>query len=92
MFNLEEKGNYVIHICVSLPCYLKGSKKILEVLKKELNIGIGQTTPDKKFTIEAVSCLGICDRAPAMMVDRDIYGNLTHEKVKEIIHRYKEKK
>ncbi len=89
MFNLEEKGKYVIHICVSLPCYLKGSKKILEVLKKELNIGIGQTTPDKKFTIEAVSCLGICDRAPAMMVDRDIYGNLTSEKVKEIIHRYK---
>ena len=92
MFNLEEKGKYVIHICVSLPCYLKGSKKILEVLKKELNIGIGQTTPDKKFTIEAVSCLGICDRAPAMMVDRDIYGNLTPEKVKEIIHRYKGKK
>ena len=91
MFNLEEKGKYVIHICVSLPCYLKGSKRILEVLKKELNIGVGQTTPDKKFTIEAVSCLGICDRAPAMMVNRDIYGNLTPEKIKEIILKYREK-
>ncbi len=68
MFNLEKTGKYIIRVCVSLPCYLRGSEKILEVLKDELNITAGQTTPDKKFTVEAVSCLGICDKAPAAMI------------------------
>ncbi len=85
MFNLEKQGAYIIRVCVSLPCYLKGSKEILEVLKEELDITAGQTTPDKKFTIEAVSCLGVCDQAPAMMVNEEVCGNLTPQKVKEII-------
>ena len=85
MFRLEETAKYVIHVCVSLPCYIKGSGEILKTLKSELNIEPGQTTPDKKFGIEAVSCLGLCDKAPAMMVNEEIYGNLTPEKVKEII-------
>ena len=91
MFNLKRQGKFVIRVCVSLPCYLRGSKKILESLKSELDINAGQTTPDKKFTIEVVSCLGLCDKAPAIMVNRAIYGNLTPQKVKEIIRQYKKK-
>ncbi len=92
MFNLQRQGKYVIRICVSLPCYLRGSKKILETLKDELNIETGQTTKDKKFTIEAVSCLGLCDKAPAMMVNKEVYGNLTPKKVKKVILQYKAKR
>ncbi len=85
MFTFEATGKYVIRVCESLPCYLKGSKQILETLSAELNIKPGETTEDKKFTIESVSCLGLCDKAPAMMINDEIYGNLTPEKVKEII-------
>ena len=89
MFSLKETGKYIIRVCVSLPCYLRGSREILEALTKELDINVGQTTADKKFTIEAVSCLGICDKAPAMMINEEIYGNLTPQKVREIIHQLK---
>lgn len=91
LFNLKEIGKYVIRICVSLPCYLRGSKEILEKLKDELNITAGQTTPDKKFTIEAVSCLGMCDKAPVMIINEAVYGNLTPQKIKEIINQYRKK-
>lgn len=91
MFNLEEKGRYIIRVCVSLPCYLRGSKEILEAFESELNITAGQTTADKKFTIEAVSCLGICNKAPAAMVNEEVCGGLTPQKVKEIVRQYKEK-
>jgi len=92
MFTLEEAGKFVIRICVSLPCYLKGSREILEAIKKELNIEAYQTTADKKFTIEPVSCLGLCDIAPAIMINEKVYGNLTPQKVKDIIQKYKEAK
>ena len=85
MFNLEEKGKYIIRVCISLPCYLEGSKEILKTLKKELNIKSGQTTKDKKFTIETVSCLGVCDKGPVMMINEKVYENLTPKKVREII-------
>ncbi|MBC8488933.1 MAG: NAD(P)H-dependent oxidoreductase subunit E [Bacteroidetes bacterium] len=89
MFSLKETGKFVIRVCVSLPCYLRGSREILEALTKELDINVGQTTADKKFTIEAVSCLGACDKSPAMMINEEIYGNLTPQKVREIIHQLK---
>ncbi len=91
MFNLEETGKYIIRVCVSLPCYLRGSGEILKALKDELNISSGQTTPDKKFTIEAVSCLGVCDKSPVVMINDEVYGNLTPQKIKEIIQQYREK-
>ncbi len=89
MFTLKKQGKYIIRVCDSLPCYLKGSKKILETLNEELGIGEGQTTRDKRFTIEAVSCLGLCDKAPAMMVNEKVYGNLGPAKVKKIISQLK---
>ncbi len=92
MFTLEKQGEYIIRVCVSLPCHLKGSGEILEAVKQELNIEAYQTTPDKKFTIEPVSCLGLCDMAPAIMINKEIYGNLTPQRVKNIIQEYKKVK
>ncbi len=92
MFSLKLHGKYVIRICASLACYLDGSNDILKILKELLEIKAGETTPDGKFTIEEVSCLGLCDRAPAMMINDREYGNLTYDKVKEIIESYKKEK
>ncbi len=92
MFSLKKHGKFVIYICVSLPCYLNGSREILEIIKKELNVEIYQTTSDGKFTIEPVSCLGLCDIAPAIMINKKVYGNLTPKKTKEIIQEYKRAK
>ena len=89
MFSFEKRGKHVIRVCTSLPCYLKGSEKILKTLNEELNVTVGHTTSDRIFTLEAVSCIGACDKAPAMMIDEKLYGNLTPEKVREIISKYK---
>ncbi len=85
MFTLEKQAKYMIRICASLPCYLKGSDKILKVLEQELGIKENQTTPDGKFGIEAVSCLGHCDNAPVAMINDKIHENLTPQKLKKII-------
>jgi NADH-quinone oxidoreductase subunit E len=88
MFSLEKQNKNVIRVCASLSCYLNGTDKIINALKEILGIKIGESTPDGKFTLEEVSCLGLCDQAPAMMVNDKEYGNLTEDKVKEIIKSY----
>jgi len=85
MLTTEEQGKYVIRICDSLPCYLNKSDGVLGVIEKELEIKAGETSADRKFTLEVVPCLGLCDKAPAMMVNDRIYGNLTEQSVKKII-------
>lgn len=85
MLTTEEQGKYVIRICDSLPCYLNKSDGVLGVIEKELRIEAGETSADRKFTLEVVPCLGLCDKAPAMMINDKIYGNLTEQSVKKII-------
>ena len=85
MLTTSEQGKYVIRICDSLPCYLNKSDGVLGVIEKELEIKAGETSADRKFTLEVVPCLGLCDKAPAMMVNDRIYGNLTEQSVKKII-------
>ncbi|MCK4859341.1 MAG: NADH-quinone oxidoreductase subunit NuoE [Candidatus Omnitrophica bacterium] len=91
MLTTQKQGEYVIRMCNSLPCYLNGSQKIIKILEDELGIKSGKTTSDGKFTLELVSCLGLCDKAPAMMVNKEIYGNLNEERLKQIIKLKKEK-
>jgi NADH-quinone oxidoreductase E subunit len=89
LFSTKPKGEHIIRVCESAPCYIKGSRDILHALEDELGISVGETTLDKKFTLEAVSCLGVCGVAPAMMIDDTVYGNLTRERIVEIIKGYK---
>lgn len=78
-------GQYVIKVCKSLPCDLKGYGKILDAIKKKLNIDVGGTTVDKKFSLVLVNCIGACDAAPAIMINEEVYGNLTPERVMDIL-------
>ncbi len=85
MLTTREQGKYVIRLCNSLPCFLNGSDTLLSAVERETKIKAGETSPDKKFTLEAVACLGLCDKAPAMMINDKTYGNLTEKTVREII-------
>jgi NADH-quinone oxidoreductase subunit E len=92
LFSLKPRGEYVIRVCESGPCHLMGAKSIFKVLEKELKIKVGETTVDGKFTLEEVSCLGICNEAPAMMINEKVYGNLTPQKIREILRELRKKK
>ena len=85
MLYTEKKGKYIIRICNSPSCYLNGSLKLIEFLESLLKIKSGETTKDKKFSLEIVSCIGCCDKAPAMMINDKVYGNLTEKKIERII-------
>ena len=89
MFSDKPRGKYVIRLCESPPCYLRGSEKLLKHLVKKLNIGLDKTTQDGLFTLELTSCLGVCGNAPVMMINDDIYGDLTTQKIDTILSNLK---
>lgn len=85
MLNQEPLGKYHIQICSNLTCSLLGSESLIEHLKNKLKIEVGETTPDKKFTLTTVECLGACEEAPCMMVNFDYHGQLDEKKIDEIL-------
>jgi NADH-quinone oxidoreductase E subunit len=85
MFSLTPRGRYIIRLCESPPCHLMGFESLLEYLKKKLKVDVGETTSDGVFTLELTSCLGICGVAPAMMVNEEMVGNLTPERLDAIL-------
>lgn len=81
-------GRNVIRICKSLPCYLKHCQTIMETVEKELGIKPGETTPDGRFSFQLANCIGLCDRAPAMMINQDSHVDLTARKIAKILKSY----
>ena len=82
-------GRNVILLCDGISCMIMGYESIYDYISKKLDISFGQTTPDNRYTILPISCLGDCDHAPAMMVNNDHFNNLTIKKVDEILENYK---
>ena len=82
-------GRNVIRICKSLPCYLKNCQVIIETLEREIGISPGETTPDGRFSFELTNCIGLCDRAPAMLINNNPHTDLTPEKISHILQNYK---
>jgi NADH-quinone oxidoreductase subunit E len=78
-------GKYVIHVCDGVVCWMQDHLSVLDYLRKKLNIDPGQTTPDSRFTLLPTCCIGYCDRSPAMMINRKVYGKLTPERIDEIL-------
>ncbi len=87
-FSLYPKGKYRISVCLGTACYVKGSGDVLEKIKSILNIESGQCTADGKFSLDACRCVGACGLAPVMMINDDVYGRLTPDKVQEILDKY----
>ncbi len=89
MFYTEATGKYIIRICDSLSCHLNDSNQILEKVESYLGIEIGETTEDKKFTLEEVECLGHCGEGPVMMVNDQMYTELDSGRALNIIKKCK---
>ncbi len=87
MFSLSPRGKHVIRICDSPPCQLLGATSVLQKLIEVLGVQVRETTSDGLFTLETSGCLGMCGVAPAMMIDHETYGNLTPERIVDIIER-----
>jgi NADH-quinone oxidoreductase subunit E len=85
MFSLKPRGKYIIRICESPPCHLMGATTVAQELMRLLGIQFGETTRDELFTLETSSCLGVCGVAPALMVNNEVYGNLTPQRIHEIL-------
>ncbi len=80
-------GRHVIHVCDSVSCWIMGYETIRDYLSARLGVGLGETTPDGRVTLLPIVCLGACDHAPAMMVDRTLYGDLDAEQIDAILER-----
>jgi NADH-quinone oxidoreductase subunit E len=82
-------GRHVILLCDCVACWIMGYETVLEQLSRRLGVGLGETTSDGEFTLLPAACLGACDRAPALLVDGDLHGELTPERIDAILERYR---
>jgi NADH:ubiquinone oxidoreductase subunit E len=85
---MKPRCDHNIRVCIGTACYVKGIEKIVHKINEALNIDIGETTENKKFSLEGVRCLGACGLAPVMMIDQETYGALTAPKAISIIAEY----
>ncbi len=89
MYSVTPRGKYIIRMCESAPCHVNGAENILETLKEELGIQVGETTSDGLFTLEHTACLGTCEVSPAMQINEVVFGNLTSARVQEVLENYR---
>jgi NADH-quinone oxidoreductase subunit E len=92
MFSTQPRGEYVIEICRSTPCFFSSSGEVVEWFEKSAGINMGQTTADGKITLFYTSCVGSCDIGPVAKIGDDVFGNLTEDKVKQLVDRCREGK
>ncbi len=84
-FTLHPKGLHTIGICLGTPCYVRGSQTILDAVKTDLGIDVGENTEDGFFSLEAIRCIGTCGMAPVMSIDEDVYGEINVTKARRLI-------
>ena len=87
-FSTKPKGKHTILVCMGTACYVRGSKKVLESLQKQLNVNVSDTTEDGKFTLNTARCIGACGLAPAMMIDNTVYKSVTPSRLDSILSQY----
>ena len=85
----EPKGKYIVRLCRTISCDMAGTESIAKTLEKELDIKFGETTRDKKFSLEYINCMGMCDQGPAMLVNEVVYTKLTPHQIVDIIKKYR---
>ncbi len=84
----RKMGIFTIRVCKTITCSMKGKNQILQAIEDSLKISVGESTPDGKFTLLQTNCLGWCHKAPAMLINDDVYTELTPEKVRDILNKY----
>jgi len=89
-FSTKKRGKHIIRMCQGTACYVRGGKQVVDEIKDQLKIDVGDTTEDGLFTFEIVRCIGACGLAPAMMVDDDVYKQVSPRKLEGILAQYRE--
>ena len=87
-FTMTPRGKHTVRVCLGTACYVRGGKRIAEIVEKEFGVEEGGTTEDRLFTYETVRCLGACGLGPVVVVDEDVHGRVKPTKVREILQRY----
>ncbi len=88
-FSTQPKGKHVVRVCQGTACYVRGGHEVLHAVKNELKIEVGETTPDRQFSLEVGRCFGACGLAPVVMIDNDVVQRLKPSKVAEVLKVYK---
>ena len=89
-FYFSRRGKHIVKVCLGTACHVRGGERILDEVKRELNVESGGTTEDYKFSLERVACFGSCALAPVMVIDKNVYGRMTIAKAKDILAEYRE--
>ena len=88
MLSTQPRGRHVIKFCENAPCHVVGGKAIWETLRETLQLKNGETTQNKKWTLVTTSCIGLCSVGPVLLIDDDMYGNITVEQIPDILEHY----
>jgi NADH-quinone oxidoreductase subunit E len=87
--SIKPRGRHKVDVCLGTACHVRGGNKIIDKLSRDLGIQVGETTKDKRFTLELVRCVGCCSLGPVMVVDGNVFGRLTQEKVPGLLREFK---
>ena len=87
-FTMLPKGEHPISICMGTACYVRGAEKVLDEFKRQLNVNVGETSTDGKFSLDCLRCVGACGLAPVVLVGEKVYGRVTADSVKDILAEY----
>jgi NADH:ubiquinone oxidoreductase subunit E len=89
-FSTVPRGKHVVRVCLGTACYVRGGKRVLDAFKQKLKVDVGETTPDKMFSLEVARCFGACGLAPTVSIDGEVYKRVRPMRIGEIIARYYE--
>ncbi len=89
-FSTTPRGKHLVRVCLGTACYVRGGKRVLEALRSKLGIDVGQTTPDRNFTLEVARCFGACGLAPAIMIDDEVHHRVKPNKIELVLSKYRE--
>jgi NADH-quinone oxidoreductase subunit E len=87
--SIKPRGRHKVDVCLGTACHVRGGTKIIDKLERDLGVQVGETTKDKRFTLESVRCVGCCSLGPVMVVDGNVFGRLTQEKVPGLLKEFK---
>ena len=87
--SIKPRGRHKVDVCLGTACHVRGGTKIIDKLSRDLGIQVGETTKDKRFTLESVRCVGCCSLGPVMVVDGNVFGRLAQEKVPGLLKEFK---
>jgi len=87
-FSLIPRGGHACTVCLGTACHVRGAEKVLDKVKRSLDIDVGETTKDMQFSLKTVNCLGACALGPMVVVDDDYHGHMTQNKVDEVLKKY----